>query len=67
MAQTPERTHDKPAPGGAEKKVWLGPNVAASHSPEDGAQECFSLSDIKAILSSTTQPVTSGRKPLFRR
>lgn len=67
MAKTPERNHDEPAPGGAENKGWLGSNVAANSSAEHGAQDRFDLSDIKAILSPTTQPVKSGRKPLFGR
>jgi hypothetical protein len=66
MAKTPERTNNKPAPGEAANQEWLGSNVAAKSSPERGAQDRFDLSGVNAILNPTTQPATSGRKPLFR-
>lgn len=67
MAKTPERNHDEPATGEQANQQWLGLNVAANSSPERGVQDRFEVSDLKAILSPTTQPATSGRKPLFRR
>ncbi len=67
MAKTLERNHDEPAIGGEINQQWLGSNVAANSFPERGVQDRFEVSDLKVILSSATQPATSGRKPLFRR
>ena len=67
MAKIPESNQDALAPGSAENKEWPGSTVAPNMSPERGAQDRFDLSDLKAVVNPTTQPVTSGRKRLFRR
>lgn len=67
MVNTLMRNHDEPASGEEVNQQWPGVECRGEQFLERGPQYRFEVSDLKAILSPTTQPATSGRKPLFRR
>jgi hypothetical protein len=67
MANTLKRNHDEPAAGEKANQQWPGVECRSEQFPERGVQDRFEVSDLKAILSPTTQPAAAGRKPLFRR